>query len=85
MPSIYPQILCHHLHVNPASRPVGQKRCNFALERLAVIEDEIDKFFAAGFIEKVSYAEWLANVVMVARNDKGLGLVKSLRRLHRPQ
>ncbi|CAL9018927.1 unnamed protein product, partial [Prunus brigantina] len=27
---------------------------------------------AAGFIEEVSYAEWLANVVLVAKKDKGL-------------
>ncbi|CAL8992737.1 unnamed protein product, partial [Prunus brigantina] len=61
MPGIDPQIICHRLHVNPAIKPVAQKRRNFAPERVAIIEAEIDKLLAAGFIEEVSYAEWLAN------------------------
>ncbi|KAI5343968.1 hypothetical protein L3X38_011845 [Prunus dulcis] len=48
------------------------KRCNFAPARVAIIEAEIDKLLAAGFIEEVSYAEWLANIVLVAKKDKGL-------------
>ncbi|CAL8153305.1 unnamed protein product [Prunus armeniaca] len=72
MPGIDPQIICHRLHVNPAIKPVAQKRRNFAPERVAIIEAEIDKLLVAGFIEEVSYAEWLANVVLVAKKDKGL-------------
>ncbi|CAL2247864.1 unnamed protein product [Prunus armeniaca] len=65
-------IICHRLHVNPAIKRVAQKRRNFAPERVAIIEGEIDKLLVAGFIEEVSYAEWLANVVLVAKKDKGL-------------
>ncbi|KAI5351123.1 hypothetical protein L3X38_004014 [Prunus dulcis] len=72
MPDIDPQIICHRLHVNPAIKPVAQKRRSFAPERVAIIEAEIDKLLNAGFIQKVSYAEWLANVVLVAKKDKGL-------------
>ncbi|CAL8996244.1 unnamed protein product, partial [Prunus brigantina] len=57
MPDIDPNIICHRLHVNPACKPVAQKRRNFAPERVAIIEAEIDKLLAAGFIEKVSYSE----------------------------
>ncbi|CAL2266599.1 unnamed protein product [Prunus armeniaca] len=72
MRGIEPQIICHRLHVNPAIKPIAQKRRNFAPERVAIIEAEIDKLLAAGFIEEVSYVEWLANVVLVAKKDKGL-------------
>ncbi|CAL8153079.1 unnamed protein product [Prunus armeniaca] len=72
MPGIDPQIICHRLHVNPAIKPVAQKRRNFAPERVTIIEAEIDKLLVVGFIEEVSYAEWLANVVLVAKKDKGL-------------
>ncbi|KAI5323872.1 hypothetical protein L3X38_032945 [Prunus dulcis] len=72
MPGIDPQIICHRLHVNPAIKPIAQKRRNFPPERVAIIEAEIDKLLAAGFIEEVSYAEWLVNVVLVAKKDKGL-------------
>ncbi|KAI5352941.1 hypothetical protein L3X38_005833 [Prunus dulcis] len=82
MPGIDPDIICHRLHVNPASKPVVQKRRNFAPERVAIIEAEIDKLLAAGFIEEVFYSEWLANVVLVAKQEKGKWRV---RRLHRPQ
>ncbi|KAI5336927.1 hypothetical protein L3X38_016196 [Prunus dulcis] len=71
MPGIDPNIICHQLHVNPACKPVAQKRRNFAPERVTIIEAEIDKLLAAGFIEEVSYSEWLANVVLVAKQEKG--------------
>ncbi|CAL2241574.1 unnamed protein product [Prunus armeniaca] len=71
MPGIDPNIICHRLHVNQASKPVVQKRRNFAPERVAIFEAEIDKLLAAGFIEEVSYSEWLANVVLVAKQEKG--------------
>ncbi|CAL9004835.1 unnamed protein product [Prunus brigantina] len=72
MPGIDPQIICHRLHVNPAIKPIAQKRRNLAPKWVAIIEAEIDKLLAADFIEEVSYAEWLANVVLVAKKDKGL-------------
>lgn len=56
MPGIDPHIICHRLHTNPTNKPVSQKRCNFALERVAIIEADIDKFLVDGFIEKVSYS-----------------------------
>ncbi|XP_021808476.1 uncharacterized protein LOC110752181 [Prunus avium] len=34
-------------------------------------EAEIDKLLAAGFIEEVSYSEWLSNIVLVAKQEKG--------------
>ncbi|KAI5326856.1 hypothetical protein L3X38_035930 [Prunus dulcis] len=70
MPGIDPNIICHRLHVNPACKPVAQKRRNFAPKRVAIIEVEIDKLLATGFIEEVSYSEWLANVVIVAKQEK---------------
>ncbi|CAL8155379.1 unnamed protein product [Prunus armeniaca] len=56
MPGIDPQIIFHRLHVNTASKPITQKRRNFASERIVIIEAEIDKLLVAGFIEKVSYS-----------------------------
>ncbi|XP_016648291.1 PREDICTED: uncharacterized protein LOC103326881 [Prunus mume] len=72
MPGIDPQIIYHRLHVNPAIKPVMQKRRNFTPERVVIIETEIDKLLAAGFIEEVSCAKWLVNVVLVAKKDKGM-------------
>ena len=71
MPGIDPKMACHKLHVDPAAKPVIQKRRHFAPERVAIIEAEIDKLLEAGFIEKVAHSAWLANVVLVMKNEKG--------------
>ncbi|KAI5351339.1 hypothetical protein L3X38_004230 [Prunus dulcis] len=49
-----------------------RERRNFSSERVAIIEAGIDKLLATGFIEEVSYAEWLANVVPIAKKNKSL-------------
>ncbi|KAI5335370.1 hypothetical protein L3X38_025503 [Prunus dulcis] len=67
---IDPLIICLRLHVNLASRPVAQNRCNFAPKRVAIIEAEIDKLLDTDLIEEVSYSEWLANVVLVVKKDQ---------------
>ncbi|KAI5311259.1 hypothetical protein L3X38_000367 [Prunus dulcis] len=58
MPGIYPNIICLQLIVNPANKPVDQKRHNFTPERVAIIEAEIDKFLAANFIDEVAGATY---------------------------
>ncbi|KAI5313520.1 hypothetical protein L3X38_042696 [Prunus dulcis] len=59
-------------HARHRSQDNLQKRCNFALKRVAIIEAKIDKLLAVGFIEEVSYEKWLANIVLVAKKDKSL-------------
>ncbi|BBN67622.1 NAC domain containing protein 50 [Prunus dulcis] len=82
MPGIDPNIICHRLHVNPACKPVAQKRRNFAPERVAIIEAEIEKLLAAGFIER-SPTQMACQRCSGGKTRKGQ--VESLRRLHRPQ
>ncbi|KAI5351091.1 hypothetical protein L3X38_003982 [Prunus dulcis] len=53
MPGIDPNIICHRLYVNPTCKPLAQKRRNFAPEWIAIIEAEIDKLLAVGFIEEL--------------------------------
>ncbi|XP_034225500.1 uncharacterized protein LOC117635261 [Prunus dulcis] len=71
MPDINLNIICRCLHLNPANKLVVQKRRNFVLKRVAIIEAEIDKLLAAGFIKEVSYSKWLANVVLVVERENG--------------
>ena len=67
MPGISPNVICHHLNVDPQYKPVRQKKRNIAPDRLLALEEEIDKLLKAGFIREVLYPEWLANVVMVKK------------------
>ncbi|KAI0492486.1 hypothetical protein KFK09_026759 [Dendrobium nobile] len=67
MPGINPEIIMHSLKINPACKPVIQKKRNFALERQLAIEQEVDKLLKSRFIREVHYPSWLANVVMVRK------------------
>ena len=50
MPDIELEVACHKLHVDPAAKPVIQKRRHFAPDQIVIIEAKIDKLLEAGFI-----------------------------------
>lgn len=70
MPGIDPKVAVHKLNVDPASRPIEKKKRNFTLECNQVVAKEVEKLLVAGFMRKVYYPDWLANVVMVRKNGK---------------
>lgn len=51
-------------------RPIKQKKRNFVLEHNQAIKEEVEKLLAAGFVRKVYYPDWLANVVMVQKPNR---------------
>lgn len=69
MPGIDPSKIVHHLNVNLAMKPIKQKRRSFAPKRNQAIVKEVEKLLQAGFIEKVQYPDWLANVVLVKKSN----------------
>ena len=69
MPGIDPSVIVHRLNVNPASSPIRQKKRVFAQERDKAVAEEVMKLLEAGFIRELYYPDWLANVVMVKKNN----------------
>ena len=69
MPGIDPSVIVHRLNVNSASSPIRQKKQVFVQERDKAVAEEIRKLLEAGFIREVYYPDWLANVVMVKKNN----------------
>ena len=69
MPEIDPRVITHRLNVSPSFKPIRQKKRVFAPERDNPIKDEVHKLIAAKFIREVYYPDWLANVVMVKKNE----------------
>ncbi|WZZ60405.1 hypothetical protein YC2023_060512 [Brassica napus] len=69
MPGIDPEIIMHKLQVDPLHQPVRQKRRKFALERDAIINDEVKSLLGSGFIREVHYPKCLANVVVVKKKN----------------
>ena len=57
----------HKLNVAPSAKPVRQKVRHFHPDRRLVIQTEVDNLLHNGFIRKVKYPEWLANVVVVPK------------------
>lgn len=66
---ISPNIIIHKLNIDPNCTPIQQKRRKFGTERNLIIKEEVNRLLKAGMIKEVNYPEWLANVVIVQKNN----------------
>ncbi|KAL0406409.1 UNVERIFIED_CONTAM: hypothetical protein Slati_3954800 [Sesamum latifolium] len=64
---IDPQVITHHLNINPNCKPVKKKKRHFGPEKDKIIQAEVNKLMAAGHIEEIQFPEWLSNVVLVPK------------------
>jgi hypothetical protein len=69
MPGIPREVIEHHLKINPDARPVSQKPCRQSIERQDFIRKEVQKLLDVGFIEVVHHPVWLANLVIVPKEN----------------
>jgi hypothetical protein len=69
MPGAHRQLIEHSLNVDPKATPKRQHLSRFADDRRDVIEKELAKLLAAGFIREVFHPEWLANPVLVRKKN----------------
>ena len=69
MPGINTDFPCHHLTMDPKVRPVRQRRRKFNKERRLVVQEETKKLLSVGHIREIQYPEWLANVVLVKKEN----------------
>jgi hypothetical protein len=65
----YDSIIEHKLHINPSSKPRKQKLHKMSDENIAAAKVEVQRIQDACFIREVQYPSWLANVVMVKKNN----------------
>ncbi|XP_071909712.1 uncharacterized protein [Coffea arabica] len=70
MPGILTDLAVHHLNVDPCFKPVKQKKRSFAPERNEVIKKEVGKLLESQIILEVHYPTWLANPVLVNKEDQ---------------
>ncbi|GJU98425.1 reverse transcriptase domain-containing protein [Tanacetum coccineum] len=59
----------HRLNVREKCTPVRQKKRSQAPERNKAIQEEVEGLMEAGIMKEVYYHIWLANLVMVKKND----------------
>lgn len=69
MPRINPRVITHRLSDDSSTRPIKQKKLTFAVDRNQAIAEEVDKLLKARFIREVTYLDWIANVVLVKKNN----------------
>jgi hypothetical protein len=69
MPGIPREVIEHHLKINPDARPVSKKPRRQSIERQDFIRAEVRKLLDAGFIEEVHHPVWLANPVIVPKEN----------------
>ncbi|XP_071709117.1 uncharacterized protein [Rutidosis leptorrhynchoides] len=55
----------HRLNVNPALKPLVQKRRGMAPDRVKWLCEEVAKLVRAGILREVQYQSWIANPVLV--------------------
>jgi len=67
MPGIDPNVVCHHLAVNPAVKPVVQRKHKLGEERRNTVDKEVKKLKDACFISEIKYPTWLENMVLMKK------------------
>lgn len=67
MLGINPSVAAHKLNILHNVQLVWQKVRRIHLDCQKVIQMEVDKLLAVGFIWEVTYLDWLANVVVVPK------------------
>ena len=69
MPGIPREVTEHVLCIVLGSKPTKQRLRCFNDERHRAIGEEIAKLLAAGFIKEVYNFDWLANPILVKKED----------------
>jgi hypothetical protein len=51
----------HTLNIKPGSKPVKQGLCHFNQEYQEVMDEELSRLLATGFIKEVQHLDWATN------------------------
>ena len=68
-PRVNPNFIFHRLNVDPRCPPKKQKTCRSSDIHVKTVREEMDKLKEVGAIKEVYYPEWLANTVVVKKNN----------------
>src|SRR4051812_43844417 len=69
MPRIPREFAEHALHIRPNTKPVKQALRRFSEPKRRAIGEEINRLLDAQFIRETKKATWIANPVLVPKND----------------
>ncbi|XP_057426101.1 uncharacterized protein LOC130719494 [Lotus japonicus] len=66
---IDPNVISHHLSIQQGAKPVVQARRRMGEEKDKAVQIETQKLLEGKFIREVQYPTWLANVVMMRKEN----------------
>jgi len=69
MSRINPNVITHKLAICRSTKSITQKRRRLGEDKRMATIEETEKLLQTGFIEKIKYTTWLANVVLVKKSD----------------
>ncbi|XP_019163464.1 PREDICTED: uncharacterized protein LOC109159807 [Ipomoea nil] len=67
MPGLSRDVITHKLAVDPAVKPVQQRKRYLSAERREFVKNEVDTLLEIGHVREVIYPTWLANVVLAPK------------------
>ncbi|XP_019160670.1 PREDICTED: uncharacterized protein LOC109157216 [Ipomoea nil] len=67
MPGLSRDVITHKLAVDPAVRPIQQRKRYLSAERREFVKKEVDTLLEIGHVREVTYPTWLANVVLAPK------------------
>ena len=74
----------HHLDVDPKKKPRKQKVRKMSIERKEAAHAEVCKLLDANVIREVIHMEWLANPVLVKKNNNKWRMCVDFTDLNKP-
>jgi len=69
MPGLSRKMVELKLPIRPGKKPIKQIPIKFAPQILPKIKEEIERLLKCGFIRTARYVDWLANVVLVKKEN----------------
>ncbi|XP_026442284.1 uncharacterized protein LOC113341713 [Papaver somniferum] len=66
------EVCSHHLRIDPKFKPIRQKMRRIAPELQAAVEVELKKLQVSGIIHKAQYPQWISNMVIVPKRNRGV-------------
>lgn len=81
-PRLDPELIMHHLNVNPGAKPVKHKLRKMHLHIALLVKAELLKLLDVGFIRPIAYPQWVSNIVPVSKPDKSIRICTDFRDLN---
>jgi hypothetical protein len=73
MPGVSWEVTKHTLNIKPVSKSVKQGKWSFNREKRQAMETELSRLLAAGFVKEIQHPDWIANSVLVPKENEKWG------------